>query len=444
MIGFGRKPAGGIRMPLAVLFLALIAVLSVPGQPAAQEPSLEARINLLMRQGQFADAHALAERNWGPDTPNRAARLDFIRAMSHKAQGDYQEAIRVLRRLNAENPSFTRVRAELAHALFLAGDHDAARFHFTDLHRNAPSGQMRESFDAYLTAIRRERPYSLSGYVSIAPSTNINNRTTARTIMVNGLPFELSEDSRAQSGVGLAGGLSGERSFFFDQDVTLTLGGRFDGTKYSQSEYDEFRLGGSAYLRRRIGQDTFGAGLIGEYYNYGHATYRQSVGGALEYGRVFEGGRHLFVSARLMNQRFPGVPVLDGYLATANLVGRQTLGAGHHLTAGLRLTAERTKAAHHDNDGIGFFASHMREWQGGFITQVEPSLAVRRYSAEDPTFGIRRQDVEAGVAVRLLHRRLNFEGFTPRLDYSYLRRFSNHPLHERDTHAINVVMTREF
>lgn len=431
-------------MLLAGLLLVVLGAASGHAQPKAEELPLEDRINLLMRQGQFAVAYELAERGWGEGTPNRQARLDFIRAMFLKAQGSYGEAIGILRRLNAENPSFKRVRVELAHTLFLAGDHDAAQFHFNDLHRNAASDQMRESFDAYLTAIRRQRPYRLNGYISLTPSSNINNRTTARTITVNGLPFTLADESRARSGLGLSGGISGERNFFFRKDLTLTLAGRFDGTKYKHQAFDKFQFNTSAFLRRRVGSDTFGVGIIGDHYNHGHATYRESVGIALEYGRILDGGRHIFASMRLMNQKYPDAPVLNGYQFGANLVGRQTLGPGRHVTAGARFSAERTKAAHHDYDGVGFFISHFREWSGGLITEAEPSAALRKYHAQDPVFGIRRRDVEVGLTTRLMHRKLDFSGFTPRFEYSYMKQFSNHPLQERNTHSVNIVLTREF
>lgn len=432
----------GVRSAKALL--TFIAFVCLAFAAHAQTPSVEGRINALMRQGQFADAYALAERAWPPQTQNRAMRLDFIRAMSLKAQGKHHEAIAVLRRINAENPSFTRVRAELAHSLYMVGDHDAARFHFTDLTRSVDDGQMRDAFDAYLDAMRRQRPWRVGAYVSIAPSTNINNRTTARTIVIDGIPFDLTDESRAVSGVGLAGGISGERSFLFGNDLTLTVAGRFDGTKYRQADFDKFTLSGNAFLRKRVGAHTFGAGLIADYQNQAHRSYRHGIGGAVEYGRVFEGGRHLFASVRLMQYRYPGLDFLDGWQASASLIGRQTLAPGHHLTAGLRLVAERTGRAYYDNDGIGAFVSHSREWKGGLITAVEPSVAVRRYRAPDPAFAIRRRDIEVGGTVRLMHRKLNFEGFTPRLEYSYLRQFSNHPLQERDTHAVNIVMTREF
>lgn len=145
-----------------------------------------------------------------------------------------------------------------------------------------------------------------------------------------------------------------------------------------------------------------------------------------------------------MHYRYPGLDFLDGWEVSTSLIGRKTLAPGHHLTAGLRVNAERTRREHYDNDGIGAFVSHSREWNGGLITQVEPSIAMRQYRGQDPIFGIKRRDVEIGGTLRLMHRKLNLEGFAPRLEYSYLRQFSNHPLQERNTHAVNVVLTREF
>lgn len=433
---------GTVRSALALLTLLLPLWLVQPA--VAQEVSIEQQVNALMRQGQFADAYALAERSWPASMPNRAMRLEFIRAMSLKAQGRHHEAISVLRRINAENPSFTRVRAELAHALFLVGDHDAAQFHFTDLSRSVDDSRMRDAFEAYLSAMRQKRPYRMGAYVSIAPSTNINGRTTSRTIIVDGIPFELNVDSRARSGIGLSGGVSGERSFLFSNDVRLTVAGRFDGTKYQEAAFDKFQLSGDAFLRKRLGQHTFGAGIIADYQNQGHTSYRDGIGAALEYGRVLEGGRHFFASARLMHNHYPSMGFLDGWQASATLVGRQALGPGHHVTTGLKFAAERTRLNHHDHDDIGVFASHFREWKGGLISQVEPALTLRQYRGRDPAFGIQRRDVEIGGTIRVMHRKLNFGGFSPRFEYSYLRQFSNHPLQERDTHGVNVVLTREF
>src|SRR5690606_37483957 len=116
--------------------------------------SADQQINLLMEQGDYAGALAMAESSWGPGTPNRQARLDFIRGMKMKSEGDLQGAIAIFRRLISDNPGFTRVRVELADTLYRAGDSEAATFHLRDLARSAQSDDLRRGFEAYLDAIK--------------------------------------------------------------------------------------------------------------------------------------------------------------------------------------------------------------------------------------------------------------------------------------------------
>src|SRR5690606_8199912 len=96
---------GGLARAAAALMLAC-AMLAVPAAAQAQTQTqaatrvpVDVQINLLMQNGDFAAALALAERAWGPETPNRAARLDFIRGMKAKAEGDLATAIAIFRRL---------------------------------------------------------------------------------------------------------------------------------------------------------------------------------------------------------------------------------------------------------------------------------------------------------------------------------------------------------
>lgn len=444
-----RRIARGGLPSLAFFLCALLTPPPVFAGTEPEPPSIERQVNMLMAQGRFADALTLAEQSWGPDTPNRELRLDFIRALELKVQGRYAEAAQAMRAILTINPGFTRVRAELAHTLFLAGDYDAARFHFTDLSRNAPSEEARQGFEAYLSATRLRQPYRLGGYVSLAPSSNINSGTSTRTIMLPGpggepAEFTLTDESRAVSGVGLSGGLWGERNLFFGEALTLTFAGRFDGAFYGRGEFDKYQLGSTIHLRRSTGRNTYGAGIVGEYYRHGRLVERRGLGGELEFGRALGGGRHVFVATRLVATRFPGASVLDGYLLSATVVGRRPLGPGRYLTLGARPAFERTRAAHHDNDGVALFFAYGREWRGGLITHLEPSIVLRRYLAVNPTFGIRRRDLQAGGAVRLAHRTLNFRGFMPRLEYSYSRLFSTLALQRREGHGVNFMLTREF
>src|SRR5690606_36685054 len=84
------------------------------------------------------------------------------------------------------------------------------------------------------------------------------------------------------------------------------------------------------------------------------------------------------------------------------------------------------------------------EWKGGFITYVEPSVTMRRFRGIDPSFGVRREDVEVGARIGLSHRKLSFLGFMPRFEYAYSRQFSTIVFQRREIHSANIVLTLEF
>jgi hypothetical protein len=438
---------------LACAALAVPAAAQAQAQaPAAAAVPVDVQINLLMQNGDFAAALALAERAWGPETPNRQARLDFIRGMKAKAEGDLAGAIAIFRRLIADNPGFTRVRVELANALYLAGDPEAASYHLRDLARTAESDDLRRNFEAYLDAIKRDRPWRIGGYLSLAPSTNINGRTTENVIVIENCPFDpsgrcefvIDPGSRAASGIGLTGGISGERHFFLSNDITVTLSGRLDAVKYVDSQFDRLSARAGAHVRKKLGDTTIGGGVVAEYSMLGWAPYRDAAGFEFEVGRAMGPATHLLVSTSLMYQRFADFPQMNGPAASVGVVVGHALGPGQSLTTGMSFTFERTTANHLDSDALRTFVGYGREWNGGFITYVEPSVTLRRFRGIDPAFGVRREDIEVGARVALSHRKLNFMGFMPRFEYAYTRQFSTITFQRRETHSANVVLTREF
>jgi hypothetical protein len=436
---------------LALLLLALALALPAAAQTPVQVP-VDVQINILIEQGDYAAALALAERAWGPETPNRAARIDFIRGMKLKAEGDLQGAIAIFRKLLADNPGFTRVRVELASALYQAGDPEAASYHLRDLARTAQTDELRRNFESYLDAIKRDRPWRVGGYLSLAPSTNVNGRTTERVIVIDNCPFDpsgrcqfvIDEGSRAASGIGLTGGLSGERHFFLSDDITVTLSGRVDAIKYIDPQFDRLSGRAGAHVRKKLGDTTIGGGVVADYSMIGWQPYRDAAGFEFEVGRAMGPATHLLLSTSIMYQRFAAFPTMNGPAVSLGAVVGHAIGPGQSLTTGMSFTLERTSASYLDSDALRTFVGYGKEWNGGLITYVEPSITLRRFRGIDPSFGSRREDIEVGARVGLSHRKLSFWGFMPRLEYSYTRQFSTHTFQRRETHSANVVLTREF
>ena len=68
---------------------------------------------------------------------------------------------------------------------------------------------MRDGYRRFLAMIRRRKPFGVSGYFSMLPSTNVN-RGTAETVFQTSIgEFAIDESSQAMSGLGLVVGFSG-------------------------------------------------------------------------------------------------------------------------------------------------------------------------------------------------------------------------------------------
>ena len=93
-------------------------------------------------------------------------------------------------------------------------------------------------------AIRARRAWRFNFNVGIAPDTNINSATSKDHVEVLGLPFQLDEDAKARSGVGLiAGGDASVRLWRFSKTpLYLETYGRM--VRYGNHDFDDIYVGG--------------------------------------------------------------------------------------------------------------------------------------------------------------------------------------------------------
>ena len=184
--------------------------------------------------------------------PGAPADRDVRRALRDEAVDSYRHIV-------SRRPDLAGARLELARVLFergrclaepddllihlLGDDCDAAAYHF----RRALAGELPEQVTAavsrFLAVIQARKRVSGSFGMSIAPDTNINAGTSARTFIyrIFGVPleFELNEQSRKTSGVGV---------------VVSAAGGYRHPVELFDSAATRLRLDGSVYRREHGGQ----------------------------------------------------------------------------------------------------------------------------------------------------------------------------------------------
>ena len=197
----------------------------------------------------------------GDATVRSGAKLGEPRTKEH-----FDLAIRSFRGILVKEPANLRVRLELARGLFSRGhcmapprnlikhmlgdDCWAAEQHFLRvLGANVPP-QVVMTVRRFIQVCRARKRASGSLGLALAPDTNVNTSTSAQTVDIFGLPFQLDDQARAQSGIGVVGTLTAEiqrplphPKWLPGVATRLRVGGLVYRREYSGGEFDDHNYG---------------------------------------------------------------------------------------------------------------------------------------------------------------------------------------------------------
>ena len=193
------------------------------------------------------------------------------------AKENFDLAIRSFRSILVKEPDNLRVRLELARGLFSRGrcveppknlikhmlgdDCWAAEQHFLRVLGAKVPPQVVMNVRRFIQICRARKRASGTLSLSLAPDTNVNTSTSAQTVDIFGLPFQLDDQARAKSGIGVVGTLTSEiqrplpHPKWFPWGATrLRVGGLVYRREYSGGEFDDHNYGiyaGPRFLSNR-------------------------------------------------------------------------------------------------------------------------------------------------------------------------------------------------
>ena len=192
------------------------------------------------------------------------------------AKEHFDLAIGSLRGMLVKEPSRLRIRLELARALFARGncvqppgnlvthllgdDCWAAEQHFLRVLGADVPPAVAMNVRRFIQICRARKRASGSLSLSLAPDTNVNTSTSAQTVNIFGLPFQLNDEARATSGIGVVGALGAEIQHplpfkLLPNSVTrLRVGGQVYRRDYSGGDFDDSNYGiyaGPRFLSNR-------------------------------------------------------------------------------------------------------------------------------------------------------------------------------------------------
>jgi outer membrane protein len=433
-----------------VLFLPISADAAAPSaqQLATYEslPETE-RVKLLVFMAKSPDAANVAAllKRYPLEGPFAANRKLFLEGLVFKTIGKYTQAAAKFRAALADDPSLTLVRSELAETLVILQEDDSALHQLKLLEAEAPDVASASGIRSFIDQVDSRRPYTINGYVSLAPSTNLNNGSSHTTVYSPTLKVDLTPDP-PKSGIGIASGISGAFTKRLGNDLMFVASGGADVTLYSEKDFNSYGLSESLEMRRLIPQGYIGIGLVSSQKldKDDFAPYYLSYGPRISASLQLSPQNHLNLSARheWWNQKPEG----KADSTTINLDGSWThaWNATFNTTAFAGFDKIKTPSAISSYHIISGGLSIYKELTYGITTTATGTVTKADYNGVNGIAAKKRADNRLVSSLVITKRDYNIFGFAPSLSYTFVDNFSNIDNYDYTSHAVDFRLTKDF
>jgi outer membrane protein len=382
--------------------------------------------------------------------PHAANRVLFIQGLICENRGQLDAAAAKFRAALANDPKLSMVRAELAQVLVKLGEDDSAKHHLQLLAADAPTPQQANGIRSFVEQLDAQTPFKFSGFVSLAPSTNINEGSSHNSVAApDGYNTALIDpSSQRSSGFGeTLGGSVGYVKQLGEHFQTVMAAGAV-ASIYNDQRFDSLGFSQTAELRYMLQDGYFGVGAVG---SEGIDTI------ALNVGNYSFGPRISF--SEMLSQR-------DQLSGSATYEWRNIVGAPQATSTAFQTNATLTHAIDESSnvaliggyDNVGHFVPHnayqaetiglgfYKEMPWGLTVEGQGTARLAQFAAGNPFVAGTpiRIDQRLTSSTTFTKRDWNWFGFAPSLNYTYVRNFSNIDLYDFDSHSVDFRLTKDF
>lgn len=437
---FLRGAALGAMCALPLLFGAASAQTRIEHLSA---PQLFSMADGARAAGRTDDALAMYDALTRDPDPEVRAEARFRKGMMLAELKRYREAAISFRALLDEKPNAARVRLELARVLALMHDERGARREIRQAQAAGLPENVAVVVDQFAAALRSKRPFGGSFELALAPDTNVNRATAARTLDTVIAPLILSADARARSGVGVK---TGGQAY-----LRLPIGGNFSffprisgvGRFYRASRFDDASVSALAGLEWQGKKDRL-TGSVGPGWRwYGMAPYADTQ--TLSVDWIHAAGRttQLVTSAAASRARYRTNDLQDGNIFDLSVSAEHAFTGGSGAT--LTLSADRQTARDPGYATVsgGISLLGWRE-MGRMTLYLSGGISRTEGDARLILFTDRRREWLYRAAAGATFRRVTFHGLAPTLRLTFERNVSTVGIYDYRRFAAEVGVTRAF
>ncbi|MEP6827230.1 MAG: surface lipoprotein assembly modifier, partial [Aestuariivirga sp.] len=415
-----------------------------------------ARVRLLIEltQNGHADmAEALLKR-FPLQGPTAANRTLFIEGLILEKRGALPQAAAKFRAALANDPRLTLVRSELAMVLVRMNEPDSAKHHLELLAADVPDPQQQAGIRSFIDSLNASHPFTFSGFISIAPSTNINQGSSHDTVYSPGIAGTggvdplgtIAASGQKQSGIGVVAGGSVGYSRNLTDHVQAVVAANASGSYYPFTGLTGAGLSQSAELRYLTGRGYIGLGGVASegVDTMARALSYTSYGPRLSVLHRLSERDQLQASATYEWRNYADSPVNNGNALTISSVFTHALDSSSNVALILGYDSVTQQNAFNSYYGGTFGLGFYKELPRGFTVQGQGTLHAAQFYDQNPFTLTTRYDDNLTGSLTLTKRDWNWFGFAPSLNYTYVRNFSNISLYDFDSHSVDFRLTKDF
>ncbi|MGI1663073.1 hypothetical protein ACRDNQ_12590 [Palleronia sp. KMU-117] len=436
------------------------------GRPAAAEvevsiPEARAIAVALEAEGRQQDAAAIAAALLQRDPDDAVAWI--LVARIRRAAGDVEGALDAARRANAaaatDDERFAAAM-ELAAGNFLREQGLIAQFWLRRAAQVAPTDELRAAAIRDFRSVRARTPWSYSLSFSVVPSSNVNNGSRADIVEIAGLPFVLSGDAQALSGVEIAvsgsarlrfAGLGGQPAQayagFAVQQVVLSDEARRQAPEARGADYafEAIEVGLSQVVSSWSDDVVLRFDTLAGRNRYGGAPLSDYLRGGLM-AQWAPGQQSLAtLAASVERQKRLDDPDRSAWVSRVDLRRIWQAGNGDVFGLGGGVRLVQSDSIEIDNDAVLVEVDYTFAEPVIGPTTLGVGLNVeRRLYDASPFTTDGRQDTRLGIWATLGAPAWNFYGFGPTMTIEASRTLSNISLYEAEDIGIRLGITSVF
>jgi hypothetical protein len=378
-----------------------------------------------------------------PDVELRTEARFRLALMLADKEMKYREAAVLLREILDEKPDAARVRLELARMQARMGNLGAAERELRAAEASGLPPEVERMVRFYTAALNSRRPYGASLEIAIAPDSNINRATRSETLGTIIGDFNLSDDAREQSGLGLAtqAQVWGRVDLSNKVDVLARLSG--SGNFYRKSAFDDTSLAFDIGPEIALGADRLNLSAVTTWRWFGLDPYTFSWGGNATYQHPL-GKRaqvRLYGSVVRSDDKLNDLRDATRYALAVDLDRAFSARFG----GGLRVSGQREVARDPGFSTVsGGVSGYLYREVGKTTVAVNGGYGHLEADKRLFLYPKRRVDDRLTAGVSATFRALKVHGFAPIVRLDYERNFSTIELYDYRRVAANFGVTAAF